>query len=266
MKKIISLVLAAMLLLGCCSFAAAEELPEGYPEKIEGLDFGGQTVYIYDWWSSDDAEHSTRKADPDEEEQLLYDYRDWLEATYNVKIVNCAWDKGGWQESPQELANMVNDGHADDLCLIIIDPNFAGGPLANGLLEPWTIDLTGPQWLSSVSDFMTKDGKVYGVLAADEEPREVIFFNKKVLEDAGIDYNEIYDLAANKEWTWAKFEEYMEKVQQDTDNDGIYDIWALTGNGDRLLRGCVYGNGGTFFGDVDGKLAITADSDATLKG
>ena len=88
MKKIISLVLAAMLLLGCCSFAAAEELPEGYPEKIEGLDFGGQTVYIYDWWSSDDAEHSTRKADPDEEEQLLYDYRDWLEATYNVKIVN----------------------------------------------------------------------------------------------------------------------------------------------------------------------------------
>ena len=266
MKKIISLVLAAMLLLGCCSFAAAEELPEGYPEKIEGLDFGGQTVYIYDWWSSDDAEHSTRKADPDEEEQLLYEYRDWLEATYNVKIVNCAWDKGGWKESPQELANMVNDGHADDLCLIIIDPNFAGGPLANGLLEPWTIDLTGPQWLSSVSDFMTKDGKVYGVLAADEEPREVIFFNKKVLEDAGIDYNEIYDLAANKEWTWAKFEEYMEKVQQDTDNDGIYDIWALTGNGDRLLRGCVYGNGGTFFGDVDGKLAITADSDATLKG
>ena len=40
MKKIISLVLAAMLLLGCCSFAAAEELPEGYPEKIDGLDFG----------------------------------------------------------------------------------------------------------------------------------------------------------------------------------------------------------------------------------
>ena len=66
MKKIMALVLAAMLLLGCCSFAAAEELPEGYPEVIEGLDFGGQTVYIYDWWSSDDAEHSTRKADPDE--------------------------------------------------------------------------------------------------------------------------------------------------------------------------------------------------------
>ena len=267
MKKIMALVLAAMLLLGCCSFAAAEELPEGYPEVIEGLDFGGQTVYIYDWWSSDDAEHSTRKADPDEEEQLLYDYRDWLEATYNVKIVNCAWDKGGWQESPQELANMANDGHADDLCLIVIDPNFAGGPLANGLLEPWTIDLTGPQWLTSVSDLMTKDGKVYGVFAGDQEPREEIFFNKKVLEDAGIDFNEIYDLAEKGEWTWAKFEEYMEKVQQDTDNDGIFDIWALTGNGDRLLRGCVYGNGATFFDmNEDGKLVISADSDACKTG
>ena len=82
MKKIIALVLAAMMLLGCCSFAAAEELPEGYPEIIEGLDMGGKTVYIYDWWSRDDAEHSTREADPDEDTQKLYEYRDWLEKTY----------------------------------------------------------------------------------------------------------------------------------------------------------------------------------------
>ena len=266
MKKIMALVLAALMLLGCCSFAAAEDVPEGYPAKIEGLDLGGQTVYIYDWWSNDDAEHSTRKEDPDEETQLLYDYRDWLEETYNVKIVNTAWEKGGWAESPQELANMVNDGHADELCLIVIDPNFAGGPLANGLLEPWTIDLTGDQWLTSVSDLMTKDGQVYGVFAGDQEPREEIFFNKKVLEDAGIDYNEIYELAKNGEWTWAKFEEYMEKVQKDTDGDGIIDIWALTGNGDRLFRGCVYGNGATLFDmDENGKLKITADSDACLK-
>ena len=48
MKKIMALVLAAMMLFGMCSFAAAEELPEGYPAIIEGLDFGGATIYIYD--------------------------------------------------------------------------------------------------------------------------------------------------------------------------------------------------------------------------
>ena len=49
MKKIMALVLAAMLLLGCCSFAAAEDIPAEYPEIIEGLDFGGRTVYNNDW-------------------------------------------------------------------------------------------------------------------------------------------------------------------------------------------------------------------------
>ncbi len=263
MKKIIALVLAAMMLMGICG--ALAETPEGYPEVPEGLDFGGQTVYIYDWWSSGDEEHSDRTADPDDETQLLYDYRDWLEATCNVKIVEKNWK--GWQENPQELANKVTDKDASELCLIMIDPNFAGGPLANNLYMPWSIDLSGEQWLQSVISFMTKDGKVYGVLAGYDEPREGIFFNKKVLANAGIDYNEIYDHQADGTWTWDVFESYMDKVQQDTDNDGIYDIWALTGNGDRLLRGCVYGNKANFFDyDADGKLAITADSDACLAG
>ena len=263
MKKIMALVLAAMMLLGICS--ALAEAPEGYPEVPAGLDFNGQTVWLYDWWSGGDEEHSDRTADPDDETQLLYDYRDWLEATCNVKIVEKNWK--GWQENPQELANKVTDKDASELCLIMIDPNFAGGPLANNLYMPWTIDLSGEQWLQSVISFMTKDGKVYGVLAGYDEPREGIFFNKKVLANAGIDYNEIYDHQADGTWTWDVFESYMDKVQQDTDNDGIYDIWALTGNGDRLLRGCVYGNGANFFDyDADGKLAITADSDACLKG
>ena len=263
MKKVLALVLAAMMLLGICS--ALAEAPEGYPEVPAGLDFGGQTVWLYDWWSGGDEEHSDRTADPDDETQLLYDYRDWLEATCNVKIVEKNWK--GWQENPQELANKVTDKDASELCLIMIDPNFAGGPLANELYMPWTIDLSGEQWLQSVISFMTKDGKVYGVLAGYDEPREGIFFNKKVLANAGIDYNEIYDHQADGTWTWDVFESYMDKVQQDVDNDGIYDIWALTGNGDRLLRGCVYGNGANFFDyDADGKLAITADSDACLKG
>ena len=237
-----------------------------YPEIIEGLDFEGQTVYIYDWWSSDDINHSSRNRNPDKDTKKLYAYQDWLENTYNVKIVNTVWDKGGWYENPQELANMANNGHADDLCLIIIDPNFASTLLSNGLTEAWTIDLSGDQWLSSVSDLMTRNGKIYGVYSGDEEIREMLYFNKNVLKNAGIDYNEIYDLAKNGEWTWSKFEEYMERVQQDKNQDGINDIWALTGNADRLTRGCVFGNGTQFFDmDENGKLVITADSDACLK-
>lgn len=267
MKKLLALVMAAIMLLACCSALAEDAaVPEGYPEVIEGLDFGGQTIYLYDWWSSGNAEHSDREAEPDEDTQKLYEYRDWLEKTYNCKIVEVAWK--GWQENPQELATKVASKDASELCLIMIDPNFAGGPLANDLFMPWDPEIVkGEQFLQGVTDFMTKDGKVYGVFAGSNEPRECVFFNKKVLEDAGIDYNEIYDAQKDGTWTWEKFEEYLNKVQRDTDNDGVIDIWGMTGNGDRVLRGCVYGNGGTFFDyDASGKLAITADSEQTLAG
>ena len=267
MKKLISLVMAAIMLLACCSFASAEaDVPEGYPAIIEGLDFGGQTIWLYDWWSNGDEAHSDRSAEPDEDTQKLYEYRDWLEKTYNCKIVEKNWK--GWQENPQELATKVADKDASELCLILIDPNFAGGPLANDLYMAWDPEIIkGEQFLSGASDLMTKNGKVYGVLTGSNEPRECVYFNKKVLEDAGINYEEIYDLHKNGEWTWAKLEEYLKKVQRDTDNDGVIDIWGMTGNGDRVLRGCVFGNGGTFFDFNDeGKLVITADSDATLAG
>ena len=106
MKKIISLVLAAMLLLGCCSFAAAEEVPEGYPAIIEGLDFDGADVYIYDWWSDD-----TRNDNPSEDQQLQYDYQDWLMETYNVKVHQIAlsdWAGHSSSQRPMTLTISVS--------------------------------------------------------------------------------------------------------------------------------------------------------------
>ena len=38
------------------------------------------------------------------------------------------------------------------------------------------------------------------------EPRQCVFFNKKVLEDAGIKWEEIYDAQADGSWTWEKME------------------------------------------------------------
>ena len=79
MKKIMALVMAAVMLLACCSFAAAEDIPEEYPEIIEGLDFGGQTVHIYDWYNN-----GTRAEEPTDAQQAQYDYWDWLQETYHV--------------------------------------------------------------------------------------------------------------------------------------------------------------------------------------
>ena len=258
MKKILSIVLAAMMLLACCS--ALAEVPEGYPEIIEGLDFGGQTVYIYDWWSSGE-----RVAEPDADLAKTYAYRDWLEETYNVKLVEIALSD--WAGNPTELANMVMNGDNSKLCIIAIAADFTGAPLANDLFMPWTIDLSADKWNDAAISSMTKGGKVYGVQTGANEPRHMLYFNKRVLSEAGIDPETIYDMQADGTWTWDKLVELMDQVQRDIDNDGVIDIWGMTGNNDDLTLECVFSNGGTFFDFNDeGKLVITANSQNTLDG
>ena len=268
MKKLISLVLAAIMLMACCSFASAEaEVPEGYPAIIEGLDFGGQTIWIYDWWSNGDEKHSDRTKDPDEDTQKLYEYRDWLEKTYNCKIVEYNLTGNYLTITTEGLVNMVQSKDNSKLCIFTTDPNAVAGPLKNGMFMPWKIDLSADYWNKACIEFGTYQGEVYGVNTGDSQPRECVFFNKKLLEDAGIDYNEIYDAEKDGTWTWKKMEEYMDKVQKDTDNDGVIDIWGVTGNGGRLTRGLVYGNDARFFGyNEEGKLAPMMTSDACMAG
>ncbi|MBP3426890.1 MAG: hypothetical protein J6M47_01360 [Clostridia bacterium] len=262
MKKLFTLLLAAMMLL--TSFAALAEAPEGYPEVVEGIDFGGAQIYVYDYWTAS----ADRKAEPNEEEQAQYDYRDWIEATYNCKITQI--QKGDWETNVQELINFCTapDG---TLCLYILPPDFVGTPMANNLFADWTkssyIDLTAEKWNSSTINFMTKGAGVYGVATGNSEPRQCLYFNKRVLEEAGIDWNTIYDMQAEGTWTWAAFEDMLKQINKDTDNDGILDIYGMTGNNSDLYMMGVFSNGGSFFAfNEAGELTITANSDAALEG
>ena len=262
MKKLFTLLLAAMMLF--VSVAALAEAPEGYPEVKEGIDFGGAEIFVYDYWTAS----ADRKAEPNEEEQAQYDYRDWIEATYNCKITQI--QKGDWATNVTELINFCTapDG---TLCLYILPPDFVGTPMANNLFADWTksqyIDLTAEKWNSSTLGFMTKGTGVYGVATGNSEPRQCLYFNKRVLEEAGIDWNAIYDLQADGMWTWEAFEGMLKQINKDTDNDGILDIYGMTGNNSDLYLMGAFSNGGDFFAfDEAGKLTITAGSDNTLEG
>lgn len=262
MKKLLALLLAAMML--CVSVAALAEAPEGYPEVKEGIDFGGAEIYVYDYWTAS----AERKADPNEEEQAQYDYRDWIMETYNCKITQI--QKGDWTTNVQELINFCTapDG---TLCLYILPPDFVGTPMANNLFASWSdseyIDLTAEKWNGSTLSFMTKGGKVYGVATGNSEPRQCLYFNKRVLEEAGIDWESIYDMQAENAWTWEAFEEMLKTINKDTDNDGVLDIYGMTGNNSDLYMMGVVSNGGEFFRFNDaGELEIAVNSDEALEG
>ena len=264
MKKLLALVLAAIM-LAACTVVLAEDAESLYPEKVDGIDFGGQQIYVYDYWTA----NADRVAEPTEEQQAQYDYRDWIEATYNCKITQIA--KGDWGSNVTELINFTTapDG---TLCLYILPPDFVGTPMANGVLAPWNaegslFDAADEQWNGATVDFMTVNGTVYGVSTGNSEPRQCLYFNKRVLEEAGIDWDkEVYDAQKDGTWTFEAFENLLKRINKDTDNDGVLDIYGMTGSNVDLYRVAVFANGGSFFDfDENGKLVITAGSDNTLE-
>ena len=160
---------------------------------------------------------------------------------------------------------------ASELCLYILPPDYVGSPMANDYFAPWDgnelIDLNDEKWNQADIEFMTYHGRVYGVYAGQTEPRQCLFFNKSVLENAGIDWNAIYDMQADGTWTWDAFEDLLAKIQQDTDNDGVIDIYGFTGDESDLYMMSVFSNNASFFDlDENGQLVPTMNSEAALQG
>jgi hypothetical protein len=253
MKKLVALLLSAMMLCVCCA-ALAE-----YPAVVEGIDFGGAEVQVLDYWSGDGA----RNANPTEEQAAQYAYRDWINATYNVNIHQL--QGGDWGTCAEEMINFTGtpDG---SLRLYIIEPGKVGSLVANGIAAPISdkyVDLNAKKWNAAEKEFMTVGGKLYGLYSGNSEPRGCLYFNKRVLQEAGIDWNTIYDLQKEGKWTWAAFEDMLKTITRDTDNDGVNDIYGLIGNSDTLYMTATFAGGGTFFDyDKDDKLQPTMGSTA----
>ena len=257
MKKLVALLLTAIMLL---SVSALAEAPEGYPEVVPGIDFEGKTVSIYVWYDSKRAE------EPTEEEQARYDFEDWIMETYNVKVEYV--NHYDWAGGIANLIDFVGNPDPSVLCLYTLPGDFVGTALRNDLFAPLddVLDVNDDKWNAITREFMTKNGKVYGMLAGDTEPREGIFFNHRILRDAGIDPESIYDLQANNEWTFEKFTELLAATQKDVDNDGVIDIWGITGSRDDLVFAAIASNNGELFGkDENGKMSVKADSANTIE-
>ena len=254
--KIFCLVLLAAICAGCRGFMYTSGRAEGLPEIPGDLDFGGADVYFYDWWSAD-----ARAEEPTDEQQLQYDYWDELEAACNVKVHQVALSD--WEGNPAVLAEMVMNGDDSRLCVVGISTGFAGAALANNLFMPWTYGLDRGVFNDAAVDFMTRNGVCYGVTwGSAVEPRQGVFFNKRILEDANIDWNELYDLQAAGKWTWDKMEEYMDKVQRNAGVEGNPEVYALTGNADDVTIALVVSNGADFYDfNEQGELVPAIDTE-----
>lgn len=256
MKKLVSLLLAAMMLTGIVAMA---EVPEGYPAIVEEMiQSEHKTITIYDYWSGE----GKRADEPTEEQQAQYDYQDWIEATYNVKIVQK--QGGDWNTCAEEMTNFTA-APDDSMRAYIIEPGKVGNLINGGIAAPIDYDFSADKWNKVMIDMWTVNGKPYALATGKTDPAALVYFNKRVLEEAGIDWNTIYDMQAAGTWTWEVWEEMLKATTRDTNNDGVIDIYGVVGSDFDMYNLAVFSNGGCYFDfDENGNLYPAMNSEETI--
>ncbi len=267
LSKLLAVLMAAMLLLSGVS-ALAEEVPEGYPEVLidpatgAPYDLGGLEIWVYDWWSPSDGARAEAQNTQTED---TYAYQDWLMETYNFTLKQGMISD--WAGNPEALLNYCNEANPSVPAIFIMRPDSVATPAKNGLLTPLDeldVDFTGEKYNAATYDTFKVGEHHYGFSVGKAEVRQVVFFNKHLLQDAGIDPDSLYTMVEEGTWTWDAFSEMLAKCARDIDNDGVIDVYGMASNTTDVYLAATFGNGGSFIDVVDGKFTVTATSQNTM--
>ena len=228
------------------------------------IDLGGMHIIVRDWWSSGRKTENLTAYDT-----AQYAYWDEIQAEYNFTIESQTI--GDWGTVPQDFvdyASVPDDGN--NYVFTLRDDPAVTSAMNNGLMYDlstlYALDFSQPKFQANLlHQQYSKKGAIYCMFAGPSEPRTGVYFNMTVLKNAGIDPNEIYDLQKNDQWTWDKFDEYMGKVQRDTDSDGVDDIFGLTINEGVMTTAAIFSNGGSYIGKDDNGYYYNLESAETTE-
>lgn len=235
------------------------------PATGEKWDLGGMEIIIRDWWSSGEpVDESTLSG----YQKAQYKWRKWAQETYNFTIKEQAIS--GWGDVFTDLEAYATTGGDENNYIFTM--RFAGELISQmnaglyyDLSTITSVDFNADKWDPTVKEFGTVNGKTYAMRRMSHEPRTGVYFNKRILRENGYDPQEIYTLQANREWTWDKFEEYVQALTKDTNNDGVMDQYGFL-EGNSLRGSAIASNGGNLVGrDENGKYYLEAESENTLE-
>ncbi|MCL1932017.1 MAG: extracellular solute-binding protein [Treponema sp.] len=225
LKKNIVLVLIALV------FIAVSPVWAGGGKDIKGMD-----ITIGNWWA--DYDTNTFKPANDTDEKTL-EWRKKIQKDYGFTIreKNIA----SWSEMPQLAATSIMAGKPAAQ-VFVLQPNWAMALKAQNLIYPVTdngaVNLRKPEpiargalpveWNQATLDAFNFGGKSYSFsVGINLTNAQVVFFNKRLFREAGLDPNLPYDLQKNGQWTWERFLQVCKQLTRDINNDGIIDTYAL---------------------------------------
>lgn len=222
-------------------------------------DLDGMEVIIRDWWYQETEPQNAM-------DEAREEYLDWAQETYHFTVKRQAIST--WADVPTDFVNYATAGDDNNYLFVLRTGAELQAAMDAELMYDLAtldcLDFSEPKWVSGVHNLYSKNGKIYCMRGEEPEPRGGIFFNKRLLTEAGIDPEQIYELQENMEWTWDKFEELCEQIYADTDNDGVIDRWPIITFNDSFYNEAVFSNNGDYVGMENGKYVNKLESAETL--
>ena len=228
------------------------------------IDLGGIHIVVRDWSTDPNAE-VTQTAFGDARDA----YREWLQETYNFTLEQKAIST--WESVSEDFANYVTEGGDDNYYLFFVKKGpEAQAAMKNGLMYDLNtiegLDLGNEKWHQGVNEMFSLGDKTYGMRYNEGIGGRGVYFNKRILKDAGIEPDDLYKWQAAGEWTWEKFEEVCAKVQQDNDNDGVPDVYGMACRDTIWYEIIVHTNNGNFIDmDENGNLVNALETSETME-
>ncbi|MDO4302947.1 MAG: extracellular solute-binding protein [Bacillota bacterium] len=270
-KKILALGLSVAMIAGLTACGGSAETSNNAADQTNSSDAAAETdnteaessesssansgekrvIKIGTWYDHYyDSTHTDIHDDPsvaDEElAQAHFDIVKEVEDKYNVEIQFVNLTYTGIQES---INTSILAGQPD--CDIYeVDLSFGIGAALNGYatnledILPEDQDIFNDQMVFSQVDI----GLDEGVYLFQSNSAEMVLantymlaYNKQMLDEAGLeDPNALYERG---EWTWDKWREYMLALTQDTDGDGVTDVYGYGSRWDFLVYNLLMSNG-----------------------
>ena len=179
------------------------------PQTKKVYDFKGLNIVLGDWWTDPNAQPAS-KAQEDQKR-----FHEWLESTYNMKVVQK--QVAGWSSTPQFVSNycMTGDESDPEKYFFTIDGRSANVGIKAGLFydlsKVSSVDYTDSKIYDQVVvKLLAKGSSFYAFNFGVSEPREGMFFNKRLLAEAGYDPDYPYDLQKEGKWTWDTFKKLLD--------------------------------------------------------
>lgn len=204
------------------------DITDVLPPVDELRNLGGVELIIGDWWTPERQFFNPKNL---REEQTL-ELREYLEEHCGFTISNLRL--ASWSDYLEIFTTSIMAGEPE-ADMFIMSAEWALALMGQGLLYPLntldSIDVNDDKWNQAIMEpYIDDDGNVYALSANKYvEPRNFLFYNKRLFREAGIDPEEPYNLQASGDWTWDVFWDYCEKLTRDTNGDGIPDTYAFTG-------------------------------------